>query len=354
MRAGASPIGRSGPIVLASDLAREVGGNLTGADADLVRVASLADAGPEDLSFLSSRKYLDQLAATSAGAVLVAEDTEAPEGITLIRVARPYAALRLAIGLLYRELPRQEGIHPTAVIDPAAALAEDVTVGPLAVIGAEVSIGAGTEVGAGVLIGRQARMGASCRIHAGCVVYPQTEIGDRCELMANAVVGCDGFGHRQEEGRWIKIRHVGRCVLEDDVLVGACTTIARGTFGETRILKGTKLDNLIMVAHNCVIGPHSAVAAQAGFAGSTLVGGGVQIGGQAGFAGHISIGDGAVVAAQSGVTGDVGEGMYVVGFPARPGKEVWVQLAALAHLPELRKRVRDLERRLAALEAAEE
>jgi UDP-3-O-[3-hydroxymyristoyl] glucosamine N-acyltransferase len=340
--------------VLASDLAREVGGNLTGEDSDLVRVASLTDAGPGDLSFLSSKKYADQLAGTGAGAVLVEEGTQAPEGTTLIHVARPYAALRVAIGLLYPEPSRPEGIHPTAVIDPSAQLGEGASVGPMAVIGSGATIGADTEVGAGVLIGSEASIGASCRIHAGCVVYPQAEIGDRCELMANAVVGCDGFGHSQEDDRWIKIRHVGRCVLEDDVLVGACTTIARGTFGETRIMEGTKLDNLIMVAHNCVIGPHSAIAAQAGFAGSTLVGGGVQIGGQAGFAGHLSVGDRAVVAAQSGVTGDVEEGMYVVGFPARPSKEVWAQLAALSHLPELRRRVRELERRLAALETSEE
>ena len=338
----------------ASEIASVLGGQLEGDDTDLCRVASLSQAGPDDLSFLSSGRYSDQMEQTKAGAVVVAEDYDGPKAVALIRVEAPYAALRRAIELLYPPEELTPGIHPSALVDPEAALGDGVAVGPYAVIEGGAEVGQGSAVGPGVYIGRDVQIGENCRLHAGAIVYANSILGDRVEVMANAVVGCDGFGHSLEDGRFIKIPHVGIAVLEDDVLVGSCTTIARGTFGETRILAGTKLDNLVMVAHNCVIGPHSAVAAQSGFAGSTIVGEGVQIGGQAGFAGHLSVGDGAIIAAQSGVTKDVQKGMYVFGYPARPGKEAWSQLAALARLPELRRRVKDLERRLARLENSDD
>lgn len=340
--------------MLASELARHLEGRLEGRDTEVLRVAALVDAGADELSFLSSARYADQMEATGAGAVLVAEEYDGPAPVPLIRVAAPYMALRRAIELLYpvEELPT--GIHPTALVDREAVLAEEVAVGPHAVIESGAEIGRGTVIGPGVFIGRNVRIGAHCRMHTGCVVYAGSILGERVEMLANAVVGCDGFGHSLEEGRYVKIPHVGIAVLEDDVLVGACATVARATFGETRIMAGTKLDNLVMVAHNCVIGPHTAVAAQAGFAGSTIVGAGVQIGGQAGFSGHLSVGDRAVVAAQSGVTKDVAQGMYVFGYPARPSREVLSQLAALARLPDLRRRVRELERRLAELTKSDE
>lgn len=335
----------------ASELSRHLGGKLEGEDPDLSSVTSLSDAGPEDLSFLSHARYADQMAETSAGAVLVAEDYQGGAPVSLIRVAAPYAALRQALELLYPPREQPTGIHPAAIIDPTVDLGDGTAVGPYAVIEADARIGSNTVIGAGVFVGHSVQIGADCRLHPGAVVYSGSSLGDRVEMLANAVVGCDGFGHSQEEGRFIKIPHVGTAVIEDDVLIGSCTTVARATFGETRIKAGTKLDNLIMVAHNCSIGPNSAVAAQAGFAGSTKVGEGVQIGGQAGFAGHLTVNDGAIVGAQSGVTKDVPEGMYVSGYPARPNKEAWSQLAAVARLPELRRKVRELEQRLAELEA---
>jgi UDP-3-O-[3-hydroxymyristoyl] glucosamine N-acyltransferase len=342
----------------ASELSRHIGGKLEGGDRDLIRVASLSDAGPEDLSFLSHDRYADQLAETGAGAVLVAEDykgeAETEADVALIRVAAPYAALRQALEVLYPPREQPTGIHPTALIDPTAELGAGTAVGPYAVIEAEVKIGPNSAIGAGVFVGRAVQIGADCLLHPGVVVYSGSSLGDRVEMLANAVVGCDGFGHSQEDGRFLRIPQVGTAVIEDDVLIGSCSTVARATFGETRIKAGTKLDNLIMVAHNCSIGPNSAVAAQTGFAGSTKVGEGVQIGGQAGFAGHLTVNDGAIVGAQSGVTKDVPEGMYVFGYPARPSKEVWSQLAAMARLPELRRKVRELEQRLAELEAPED
>jgi UDP-3-O-[3-hydroxymyristoyl] glucosamine N-acyltransferase len=338
----------------ASELSRHLGGKLEGGDRDLTRVASLSDAGPEDLSFLSHDRYADQMADTEAGAVLVAEGYKGGAPGALIRVAAPYAALRQALELLYPPQEQSTGIHPTALIDPAAELGEGTAVGPYSVIEADVRIGANSVVGAGVFVGQGVQIGSDCRLHPGVVIYSGSLVGDRVEMMANAVVGCDGFGHSHEDGRFIRIPQVGLAVIEDDVLIGSCTTVARATFGETRIKAGTKLDNLVMVAHNCSVGPNSAVAAQTGFAGSTKVGEGVQIGGQAGFAGHLTVHDGAIVGAQSGVTKDVPEGMYVFGYPARPSKEVWSQLAAMARLPELRRKVRELEQRLAELEAPED
>jgi len=337
--------------MLASELARLLGGRLEGEDGDLTAVAPLESAGPADLSFLHSARYADRLAATAAGAVLVAEDLGTECARPLIRVPDPYAALSQALEALYPpEQTPQPGVHPTAVVDPEAELGSDVSIGPLAVIEAGAVIGERSIIDARVFIGREAVLGADCHLHPGAVVYRRCRLGDRVELLANAVVGSDGFGHSREEGVWKKIPHKGIAVLEDDVLVGACSTIDRATFWETRIGRGTRIDNLVMVAHNCMIGADTALAAQAGLAGSTTIGSGVQVGGQAGFSGHITVHDKAVIGAQSGVDKDVPEGTYVFGYPARPYREAFGMLAALNRMPEMRKRIRELEQRLSDLE----
>ncbi len=337
--------------MLASDIAALVGGRLEGDDTELAAVAPLDRAGPSDLSFLHAARYADQLGATNAGAVLVAADLTVSCDRPLIRVPDPYAALTIVLEQLYppEEVP-SPGIHPLAWVDDAAVLGTGVSVGPFAVIEHGACIGARSAIGAGVFVGHDASIGADCRLHPGAVVYRRCVLGDRVELLANAVVGSDGFGHSREDGEWKKIPHMGIAVLEDDVLVGAGSTIDRATFGETRIGRGTKIDNLVMVAHNCTVGPNTALAAQAGMAGSTKIGAGVQVGGQAGFSGHITVHDEAVIGAQSGVDKDVEAGTYVFGYPARPYREAFGMLAALSRLPELRKRVRELEQRLADLE----
>lgn len=336
----------------AGELARLLGGRLEGEDADLDGVGPLETAGPGELAFLREPGRVGELLHTRAGAVLIPEGLEVEAAVTapLIRVADPYAALRRVLEHFHPERPPDAGIHPTAVVAPEAGLDPSVSVGPWTVIESDVRIGAGSVIGAGVFLGRGCTLGDACHIHPGVVVYAGTMIGHRVEILANAVIGSDGFGHSLEEGAFRKIPHVGRVVLEDDVLVGAGTTIDRATLGETRILAGTKLDNLVMVAHNCRIGPRSAVAAQAGFAGSTIVGAGVQIGGQAGFAGHLTVGDGAVVGAQSGVTKDVAPNTFVWGFPARLHKETLQAMASTARVPEIRRQIKALEARIRKLE----
>jgi UDP-3-O-[3-hydroxymyristoyl] glucosamine N-acyltransferase len=337
----------------ASELARLLEGSLEGEDRELTGVAPLEEAGPTELSFLREARPIGRFKESRAAALLVPREfpDAASVGIPLIRVASTDTALRRVLELFYPPQAPPPGIHPSAVVDPEARLEEGISIGPLAVIEAGVRVGAGSVIGAGVFLGRECELGVDCHVHPGVVIYPGTWIGRRVEILANAVIGSDGFGHSLEEGVYRKLPHVGRVVLEDDVLVGAGTTIDRATLGETRILAGTKLDNLIMVAHNCRIGPHAAVAAQAGFAGSTIIGRGVQIGGQAGFAGHLKVGDGAVVGAQSGVIRDISPHTYVWGFPARPHRETLEAMANMARLPELRRRVKELEERLRALES---
>lgn len=336
--------------MLASELARELEGRLEGEDREITAVAPLDVAGAGDLSYLSSAKYSGQMETTGAGSVLVDEQFEGQTAASLIRVTEPYAALRRSLEMLYPPDNIEAGVHPTALIHATVTMGEGVSIGPYTAIDADVTIGDGTVIGAGVCVGREVRIGGDCTIHPGVVLYRMCVLGDRVELLANAVIGSDGFGHSREGGVYRKMPQVGRVVLEDDVLVGACSTIDRATFGETRIEAGAKIDNLVMVAHNCVIGPNTAIAAQTGMAGSTIVGGEVQIGGQAGFSGHMTIGDRAIVAAQSGVIGDVPEDAYYFGYPARPQKEWMSMLAGLRRLPDLRARIRELEKRLAELE----
>jgi UDP-3-O-[3-hydroxymyristoyl] glucosamine N-acyltransferase len=238
---------------------------------------------------------------------------------------------------------KETSLHPSAFIDLEAKIADPVVVGPHAVIEKGVQVGAGSHVMAGAFLGRGVIVGRDCVIHPQVCVYPGVRIGDRVQLHAGVVLGSDGFGNaRRPDGSWQRIPQVGTVVVEDDVEIGANSCIDRATFEETRIGRGTRIDNLVHVGHNCELGEHNAVAAQAGFSGHTFLGNRVRVGGQAGFAGHQKICDDAVIGAKAGAFSDVEVPAFYLGAPMRPAREFWRLHAELARLPELRKELRSL------------
>jgi len=329
----------------AAEIAVHVGGELEGAPETAVRtVAGIEEAEPGALTFLAHPRYRAALEGTRASVILLPPDVPCPEGLTAIRVADPYGALQRVLEWFDPGPPAvARGVHPTAVVDPGAELAPDVAIGPHAVVEAGARLGARTVVGAGGYVGEDARLGEDCYLHPHAYVGRRCVLGARVILQPAAVVGSDGFGYVFVEGRYRRIPQVGTVVIGDDVEIGANACIDRATLGVTRIERGTKIDNLVQVAHNVAIAEDSALAAQSGVAGSTRIGKRVRLGGQAGLSGHLRIGDGAQVGAQAGVIGDIPPGVTVSGYPARPHHEAMRAEAALRRLPDLARRVRALE-----------
>lgn len=307
--------------------------------------APLEEAKPGQLSFVASPKYHRALGSSAASAFLVGTDGPASDR-TLIRVENPlYAFLRV----VERFFPSPQsqppaGVHPTAVVDSTAALGDGVHIGPYVSIGQKACIGDRSVVMAGCFVGPGARIGMDARLRPNVVIGHDCIVGDRVVLHAGTVIGSDGFGFVKEKGAYHKIPHLGMVVIEDDVEIGANCAVDRATFGETRIKRGVKLDNLIHVAHNVEIGEHTVIAAQTGISGSTRIGRWVTVGGQVGFVGHIEIGDESMFGAQAGVTKSIPARVVVSGYPAKPHAEARRQEAALRQLPELIKRVRALEK----------
>ncbi len=339
-----------------AELAAKLGAPCEGeTSARLCRAAALREAGEGDVTFLSSTRYAAQAAASRATAIVVKADWKGLCGAgALIRVPNPDAAFIRIAGLFAPPAPPAPpaGIHSTAVVAPSAVLGEGVSVGPFAVIEAEAVIGAGTVIGPHAVVGFGVTIGAGCRLYPLVSIREHCRLGDRVIVHNGAVIGSDGFGYYPDSNKhWQKIQQVGIVEIGNDVEIGANTTIDRARFGVTRIEEGVKLDNLIMVAHNCVIGAHTAVAGQAGFAGSTVIGRHVMVAGQAGFCGHLEVGDGAIIGAQAGVTGDVAAGSFVLGMPAQPRAQEMRQKALVARLPKMREQLAALEARLKALEA---
>jgi len=316
----------------------------------ILGVAPLEEARPDELSFLHNPKYVSVARASRAGAVIVPDPALLP-GRNLLVHPHPYLVHARALALFFPEAEPEEGIHPTAVVDATAELAEGVSVGPWTVVGPECRIGSGTVLGAGVVLGRQVEIGDECRLHPHVVVLDRCRIGNRCILQPGVVVGGDGFGYATVNGVHHKVPQVGIAVLEDDVEVGANTCIDRGALRETRIARGTKIDNLVQVAHNVTIGEGSLIVALVGLGGSTRIGEHAVLGGQVGTAGHLTIGDGAIVSGRAGVIKDVPPGAFYGGFPARPHREWLKGLAEQRKIPGLLERVARLEHRLAELEA---
>jgi UDP-3-O-[3-hydroxymyristoyl] glucosamine N-acyltransferase len=312
-------------------------------DVDLLGVAPLHRAAATDLSFLSNPRYRAQARESGAGALLVTEGEDFP-GRTILTCANPYAALAKALSLFHPERKPEPGIHPSAVLGPGCTIATTATVGPHAALGQGSVIGAGTVVGAGCVLGAGCTLGEDCRLYPRVVLYDGTVLGNRVILHSGCVIGSDGFGYAQEGGVHIKVPQVGHVAVEDDVEIGANSTVDRGALEETRIGRGSKIDNLVQVGHNVTLGPGCLLVAQCGISGSTRLGSGVIFAGQSGAVGHIRIGDGARVGAKSAVTKDVPAGGFVTGHPAQDHR-LWLRERALVgKLDRVMERLAALER----------
>jgi len=319
---------------------------------EVTRVAALDEAGPGDLTFLANSKYTARLASTRASAVL-ADDSVTGAPCPVLRTKHVYLALARAITVLTPAARPAPGISALAAVDPTADIGPDVSIAPFVTVGAGARIGARAILESHVVIGAGVAMGADCHIHPHVVLRDHVEIGQRVVLQSGVVIGSDGFGFaRRPDGGHEKIPQVARVVIEDDVEIGANSTVDRPAVGETRISAGTKIDNLVMVAHGVKIGRDSLLAAQVGIAGSTILEDRVTMAGQSGAIGHVRLGAGAIVGAKSAVTKDVAAGEHVAGVPAGDVAE-WRESAVLVRrLPEFRETLSKLETRLRALEAS--
>jgi UDP-3-O-[3-hydroxymyristoyl] glucosamine N-acyltransferase len=335
-----------------ADLAGQLGCQLEGdGEVDIVRVAPIEDAGPGDVTFLANSKYTADLKNTRASAVIARDASGIP--CAVLRTSNPYLTFGRATQLLHPQPRPAAGIHQTAIVAADAVVAEGVSIGPYVVIEPGATIGARSVLHAHVVIGRDATIGPDCLLHARVSVRERVVLGARCVIQDGAVIGSDGFGfaHR-EDGTHEKIPQVATVVIEDDVEVGANTTIDRPAVGETRVKRGTKIDNLVQIAHGVVVGTNALLAAQVGIAGSSVIGDSVMLGGQVGVTGHVTVGDRAKASAKTGVTGNVPADAFITGYPHMDNLEWRKAYAVFRHLPEMRKQLNDLRRRLEKLEGA--
>ena len=324
-------------------IASTLGARLEGdAEIEIAGVAGIEEAGPGQLTFISNPKYAAIAKTTQASAVIVAEDFPALSAAAL-RTGNPYLAFARAIELFYQPPHYAPGVHPTAVVHASARIGKNASIGAYTVIAEEVEIGDECVLLPHVVIYRQARIGKNFFAHAHSVVREHCRLGDNVILQNGAVIGADGFGFAKDDaGHWRKIVQSGPAVLEDDVEVQANACVDRASIGETRVARGTKVDNLVQVGHGSSVGTDTLLCAQVGLAGSTEVGKNVILAGQVGVAGHCRIGDGAVATAQSGIPNDVDDGKTVSGYPAIDNRDWLHSVAVFNKLPELAKQVRQL------------
>jgi len=335
------------PTLTTSLVAERVVGRVVGDPSlELTGFAPADGAKPGDLTFAENEAYFLRADQSAASAILVAGEFRSATGKTILQVENARVAFALVLPLFFPEPVPPAGIHPSAVVAASARIDPSAHIGPQCVIGERVRIGAQA-----VLIGRDfisddCVVGEGCRLHPNVTLYPRSTLGKRVRIHAGSVIGADGFGYVFDKGEHRKVPQVGQVIIHDDVEVGANVTIDRAALGATVIGRGTKIDNLVQIAHNVHIGEHSIIVAQVGVAGSTKIGAYVTVAGQAGIAGHLRIGDRVTLAAQSGVMHHIPEGQKWMGSPAQPDRITKRQLLAIERLPDLLRRVHELERKL--------
>lgn len=331
-------------------LAELTGARLEGTteDIEITGAAGLDEAGEGHVTFLANPKYTPRVNTTRASAIYLSEDAATDRQIAILRVKDPYLAYTRALRLFYPEPEFQPFIHPSAAIDPTAQLATgSVAIGAHAVIGRNVRIDEGVTIHPNVTIYDDVTIGSGSVIHSGVAVRERTVIGKRVIIHNNSVIGCDGFGYAKDEERhWLKIPQAGRVVIDDDVEIGAGTTIDRASVGESRIGRGSKIDNLVQIGHSCTVGEDSLLCAQVGLAGSSHIGSRVILAGQAGVAGHLTIGDDVVLTAKSATSHDIPPGKVISGIPAFDNRDWLRSTAAFRRLGDIQRTVRELERRM--------
>ena len=337
--------------VKAAEIAQRIGGQLYGDGEVLITdVAPVQEAGKGDITFVAQRKYQRFLKSTKASAVILSQYTEAVAPACIV-VSNPSSAFLKVLRLFESQKPQPpKGVHPSVLVGKGSKLGKDISIGPYTIVGSRVEIEDRVIIGANVVIGDDCRIGKRSFIHHHVTLCERTEIGQNVVIHPGAVIGSEGFGFIEENGKLCRVPQLGKVIIEDDVEIGANTTIDRATMGATRIGKGTKIDNLVQVAHNVTVGQNTVIAAQVGISGSTIIGNNVKIGGQAGFVDHIQVGDQASVGAQAGVTKSIPSGAVVSGYPARSHMTTKRVEAAQSKLPALLKTVREQEKRISQLE----
>ncbi len=320
---------------------------------EIIGVATLEDAGPTEISFLSNAKYEKALTTTRAGAVIVSNEQEVPPNLTVLRTADPYAAMMVVMVHVhgYRAHPKI-GIDQRAVIDPSAAIGENANIHHGVTLAANVSIGRNAVIYPGVFVGPRCRIGDDCILYPNVVLYDDCILGHRVTIHAGSVIGEDGLGYAPVGEKWHKIPQIGIVEIGDDVEIGSNCSIDRATLGRTVIAAGTKFSNLIAIGHGSKIGENCMFVAQVGIAGSVTVGRHVTMAGKVGVAGHLTIGDNAQIAALAGVMNDIDPDTKVAGQPAIPIKDALRSISLMQRLPEMTKQLKSLEAQIATLQKA--
>jgi UDP-3-O-[3-hydroxymyristoyl] glucosamine N-acyltransferase len=330
----------------AAEIARHIGGAVIGdASLRLENFAPADRAKAGDLTFAENESYFARADQSAASAIIV-DGPFVSARKTIIRVSNARVAFAKVLPLFFPDPTFSAGIHPTVLVAPSAQIDPTAHIGPYCVIGEHVRIGPRCVLDGANHIGAQCQMGEAVRLFAHVVLYPGTEIGNRVRIHSGSVIGADGFGYVLDGSTHLKVPQIGNVIIRDDVEIGANVTIDRGALGPTLIGKGSKIDNLVQIAHNVTLGEHCLIVSQAGVAGSTRLGNYVILGGQVGLAGHLKIGNRVSIAAQSGVMHNIPDGEKWFGYPAQPDRQTKRQIIALHQLPELIRRIKELEKQL--------